>query len=150
METIKIEEFHARLKAQAVSAREHVALVCPICGTPQSLASLFAAQGKTDVSRAEGMIGFSCEGRLTNAGPWPSDKDKSAKANLRRLVRGCDWTLGGLFRIHRLEVVTQDGRAWPSFEVATPEQAQTLERLIGPNEFLSRVMIENSSAEKVA
>jgi hypothetical protein len=36
----------------------------------------------------------------------------------------CNWTLGGLFRTHTLEVVTPDGKKHPRFEVATPEQAQ--------------------------
>ena len=124
-EQITVEEFHARLKAQGVSSSNHVALVCPVCGVPQSVASLVRAGAGPE--RAERMIGFACEGRLTNAGPWPSSKDKSAKARKRRLVRGCDWTLGGLFRIHKLEVMTPDGLAHPRFEIATPEQAKALE-----------------------
>lgn len=121
-ERISVTEFHRRLKAQSVSAREHVALVCPMCGTVQSLASLMAAGA--DAGRAERMIGFGCEGRLTGAGRWPNKP--SAK---RRAVRGCDWSLGGLFRIHRLEVI-DDGEVFPRFEVATPEQAQALEQAL--------------------
>lgn len=133
VERITVEELHARLKAQGVSAREHAASVCPACGTVQSIASLVRAG--VDPERAETAMGFSCEGRWTKAGQWPSDKDKSAKAKVRRAVRGCDWTLGGLFRIHRLEVLTPDGKAHPFFEIATAEQAQALERSLtgGPN-----------------
>lgn len=119
-ERIDVAEFHRRLKAQGVSNSNHFALVCPICGTAQSMASLVAAGATPD--QAERQIGFSCEGRLTGAGPW-SEKPK------RRKVRGCDWSLGGLFRVHKLEVLTEDGEANPRFEVATPEQAQALEQV---------------------
>jgi hypothetical protein len=37
---------------------------------------------------------------------------------------GCNWTLGGLFQMHALEVVTEDGERHPRFEVATPEEAK--------------------------
>ena len=42
-EQISIPEFHARLKAQGVSAREHIALRCPVCSTVQSFRSLLNA-----------------------------------------------------------------------------------------------------------
>lgn len=122
-ERITVEEAHARMKAQGVRAREHVAFVCPICGTVQSMASLIEAGAPKD--KAETYVGFSCEGRFRDAGPWPSDKDRSAKAMARRAIRGCDWTLGGLFRIHKLTVVTADGEQ-PSFEIASPAQAAAL------------------------
>lgn len=116
-EQITVAEFHARLKAQGVPNSNHAALVCPVCGTVQSMASLIAAGATPE--EAERQIGFSCEGRLTNAGPFnPKNKAKGA--------RGCDWSLGGLFRVHELEVLTEDGVAHPRFAVATPEQAQEL------------------------
>lgn len=107
------------LAAQDVGENRHFALVCPACGTVQSMASLVSA-GAT-VEQAERSIGFSCEGRFTGAGAWPA-KPSSERA----AVRGCDWTLGGLFRIHQLEVLTPDGEAHPRFEVATREEAQAL------------------------
>jgi hypothetical protein len=124
-EKIPVAEFHARLRAQGVSDRIHAAVICPVCGTVQSIASLIRAGATPD--EAENKIGFSCEGRLTGAGPWPSAKDESEKAVERRSVRGCDWTLGGLFTIHELEVITEDGKSHPSFTVATPAVAQALE-----------------------
>lgn len=127
VERITVEEFHRRCKAQGVSAREHIALVCPVCGTAQSMASLIRAGAAAD--KVENFLGFSCEGRFRDAGPWPSAANKSTDATQRRLVRGCDWTLGGLFTIHRLEVVTDDG-PHPCFELATPEQARALETLM--------------------
>ena len=124
VEQITFEEFHIRAKAQGVSAREHIAFVCVVCGTVQSIASLIKAGAAPE--KAEGFLGFSCEGRVSSAGPWPSKRDKSVKAKQRRLVRGCNWSLGGLFKIHQLEVVTDKGPQ-PSFVLATPEQAHALE-----------------------
>jgi hypothetical protein len=46
------------------------------------------------------------------------------------LVRGCDWTLGGLFTIHELIVVDEDGKDNPLFVPATADEAQALERLM--------------------
>jgi hypothetical protein len=93
-------------------------MVCVTCGTVQSMASLVVAGASPE--EAETLIGFSCEGRLTGAGPWPHSPNA-----WRRAVRGCDWSLGGLFRLHRLQV--NDGeRMHPMFAIATPEQAQAL------------------------
>ena len=115
IEVIGLPAFHARLHAQGVADRNHNAFVCPICGTVQSMASLVEAGATAE--KAESIIGFSCEGRLTKAGPF-----KKANAGS---VRGCDWSLGGLFRLHKLEV--DDGaRIHPLFELATAEQAQAL------------------------
>lgn len=107
VKTMPVAEFHATLRAQGVSAREHTAFVCVQCGNVQSIASLMLHGMAAE--QAERRVGFSCEGRMT--------KD-----------RGCDWTLGGLFTIHELEVITDDGKSHPTFLPATPEQAQALER----------------------
>lgn len=124
VERITEQEFRARMKAQDVE-REHVAFKCPICGTVQSLASLIRAGATTE--RAERMAGSACEGRLTDAGPWPSSRDTSARASFRRAKRGCDWTLHGLLHLHRLEVVFDDHpKPQFAFEVATPDEAQAL------------------------
>lgn len=72
------------------------------------------------------MIGFACEGRLTDAGPYPAASDKSRKAQARRNKRGCDWTLGGLFKLHELEVETPDGEVHPRFQVASRDEASAL------------------------
>lgn len=127
METITVEEFRARLKAQGVANQNHAALTCPICGTVQSMASLVRAGATPE--QAERSIGFSCEGRYSNSGEWPSDKNKGAKAKARRKLRGCNWTLGGLFKIHQLEVETEDGEKHPRFVIASPEEAKALEAM---------------------
>ena len=130
IEQITIEQLHARFKAQGVSAREHIAVKCVICGTVQSMASLTRAGCAAD--KAENYLGFSCEGRFSGAGEWPSDKRVGKKWDARRAIRGCNWTLGGLFRIHKLEVINADGEPQPMFEIATPDEAQALERLMVP------------------
>lgn len=58
VETITIPELHTRMKAQDVSAREHVAFVCPLCATVQSMALL--AQAGVPADKLENQIGFSC------------------------------------------------------------------------------------------
>jgi hypothetical protein len=128
IEKIAVAELRARMKAQGVSSNKHVAFKCPICATVQSMASLERAGLPAD--NCESIIAFSCEGRVSGAGPWPSEKDHSAKAVNRRKVRGCDWTLGGLLRLHELVVVLENGRECPSFVLATAEEAQALERLM--------------------
>ncbi|MDT1061162.1 VVA0879 family protein [Paracoccus sp. CPCC 101403] len=113
MKTMTIPEFHAALKAQNVE-RADLALVCPVCGTVQSARDLIAAGAGLNFEDVERYLGFSCVGRWTDAGPARKNPDG----------KPCNWTLGGLFQLHRLEVVDDDGSRHPRFEVATPEQAQ--------------------------
>ena len=131
VQTMTLTEFHAAIAAQGVSSREHVAFICPVCGTIQSGADLIATGGGKNFDEIECALGFSCVGRLTDAGPWPALGDTSRKAKARREQPGCDWTLGGLFQIHRLEVITPDGCRHPLFELASPEVAQSHMRLAG-------------------
>ncbi|MCG8430998.1 MAG: hypothetical protein MJA29_07485 [Candidatus Omnitrophica bacterium] len=70
---------------------------CPRCGTAQSGDDLVRA-GLSD-EEAQKQMGFSCIGR--------TDKKK-----------GCDWTLGGLFQIHKIEIEDDDGVKHPFFELA--------------------------------
>lgn len=124
MQRISHAVFLERLAAQGVENSADYAFRCPMCGTVQSGRSLVVAGAMRDA--VQNLIGFSCEGRLTGAGPWPSEKDKSAKARARRFKRGCDWTLGGFLKLHTLEVETADGKVHPHFEIASPEEAQAL------------------------
>jgi hypothetical protein len=96
------KEYFALLEAQGVPTK-HYAFRCVNCGHIQSFASL-ARHMPLEETRNRAY--FACEGRFC--------KDE-----------GCDWTLGGLFTIHTLEVVT-DGGVIPSFEPATPEEAKAL------------------------
>lgn len=115
VETISLNSFREALRAQGVSSRDHYAFKCPMCGTVQSIRSLRAVG--VDASEAEKQIGFSCIGRQTGAGSPRKTPDG----------RPCNWTLGGLFRLHKLEVTDDDGKAYPYFEIASPEEAQALE-----------------------
>lgn len=114
MQTMTIPEFHAALKAQGVSDRSDLAFICPMCGTIQSARDLIAAGAGTDFEAVESWLGFSCVGRFTNAGSPRKSPDG----------KPCDWTLGGLFQIHKLEVIDSDGRKHPFFAIASAEQAQ--------------------------
>ena len=114
VETIKLDEFRARIKAQDVPDRTHAAFKCPMCKTVQSIKS-FTCAG-VDAETAEKYIGFSCVGSVTGAeGPRKAPDGKP-----------CNWTLGGLFRLHELEVIDDEGNALPFFEVATAEEAKAL------------------------
>lgn len=115
VETIQLAEFRARIAAQGTSNRTHAAFRCPMCKTVQSIASLTSAGVSEDA--AERYIGFSCIGRFTGA-ESPREKPDG---------KPCDWTLGGLLRLHELEVVDNDGNTHPFFTVATTEEAQALE-----------------------
>lgn len=111
--TISLDEFQSAIQAQGVPI-EHVAMKCPMCGTIQSATDLIRAGAGADMDAVEKYLGFACIGRFTNAGPFKSGSSQV----------GCDWTLGGLFQLHRLEVVTPDGKRHPRFEMASPEVAQ--------------------------
>lgn len=108
-----VDEFHAAIKQQNAPSLEDVAFICPMCGVIQSARDLIAAGAGADFGDVEKYVGFSCVGRFTGA-PSPR-RERDGKP--------CNWTLGGFFRIHRVEVLTEDGEAHPRFELASPEAA---------------------------
>lgn len=102
---ITIEQFKAELQAQGVP-REHLAVKCVQCGTVQSRQDFIDAGVHRTMQEAQKHWGFSCIGRFVSN-------------------TGCDWTLGGLFQIHQLEIDFGDGsNPMPIFEPSTPEEAQ--------------------------
>jgi hypothetical protein len=110
---IKLEQFLEELKTQNVS-RENLAFRCPACGTIQSARDLIKAGAGKNFDEIEKYLGFSCVGRWLGKGP-PEKKDGKSD--------GCNWTLGGLFQIHELEVL--DGEVCRKiFEPCTPAEAQ--------------------------
>lgn len=111
MKTMQLSEFQEAIKCQGVD-RQDAAFICPMCKTVQSMRDFIAAGAEQE--EAEKHIGFSCIGRKTGAGS-PRKKPDG---------KPCNWSLGGLFRLHEVEVVTPDGETHPYFEVASPEQAQ--------------------------
>lgn len=121
MKTLTLDEFRAELKAQGVE-REDYAFKCPMCGTIQSGRMLINAGAGTDFEAINGTVGFSCIGRFTAKTSPSIEKGKN---------HGCNWTLGGLFQTHTLEVTTPDGVAHPHFEPASPEEAKRLAHLLG-------------------
>lgn len=116
MKTMTIPEFHAALIGQGVEEKD-LAFKCIICGTVQSARSLIIAGAGKNMEDVEKFLGFSCVGRFTNAGPHKS----GAPAG-----KGCDWTLGGFFKLHCFEVIDEDGKKHARFEPATAEEATTL------------------------
>ena len=75
--------------------------VCPQCKTVQTGQQLIDT-GKVSREDVGGFMAFSCIGRF----------DES---------QGCNWTLGGLFQIHELEVVIDGDTHRPCFELAEVE-----------------------------
>lgn len=71
--------------------------VCPKCKTVQTFQDLIDA-GINEES-GQGYLGFSCIGRFSAC------------------EKGCDWSLGGLFKIHTLEIIMGDHNR-PVFEFA--------------------------------
>lgn len=113
-QVMTLAEYHAALRAQGV-ARDDLAMKCPMCGTIQSARDLVAAGAGADFDAVEKYLGFSCVGRFTGADA-PRKKPDG---------KPCNWTLGGLLKLHKLEVETPDGERHPRFEVATPEEVRT-------------------------
>lgn len=114
IESMTLADFHAACQAQAAS-RDLIVFKCPMCATLQTARDLVAAGAGKDFESVERYLGFSCVGRFTGA------------ASPRALPDGepCNWTLGGLFRTHRFEVVTPDGVRHPQFELASREAADS-------------------------
>jgi hypothetical protein len=115
MLTMTLEEFQAAIKSQGVPI-EHVAMRCPRCNCLQTATDLIEAGAGQDLDSVQGYLGFSCLGRFTGAGMARKEPDGQP----------CNWTLGGLFSIHKMEVLTPDGARHPRFELATPDEAQHL------------------------
>lgn len=112
MATMTLEEFHAACLAQAPS-HSTIVFRCPMCKTLQCALDLIDAGAGKTFDEVERYLAFSCVGRFTGAGS-PRKKPDG---------RPCNWTLGGLFRTHKLEIVTPDGERHPRFELATREEA---------------------------
>ena len=97
MKTITINELIEILEAQNVKGPEQYQFICPSCKTVQTAQDLIDAGAGESFNEVEKYLAFSCVGRFT--------KDK-----------GCDWTLGGLFPIHKFEVILENGHHRRIFE----------------------------------
>lgn len=112
MKRMTLAEFQAACMAQA-SRSELTTVKCPMCGTLQNALDFIAAGAGKDWDDVSRYIGFSCVGRFTGAGAPRKEPDSQP----------CNWSLGGLFKTHRMVVVTPDGIEHPHFELASPEEA---------------------------
>jgi len=90
--------------------------VCPACGTVHSVQQLIDAvlANGGHLENVQRLAGSICIGRLTGKG----DQGIHAKNRGETWDKGCNWTLGGLLRIHTLEVIYPDGTVLPTFELA--------------------------------
>ena len=100
LQTMTADEFLAIAEDRFGKDAKQWKFVCPRCGTVQCGQDFIDAGISKD--QAIKYIAFSCIGRLVDG-------------------VGCDWTLGGLFQIHQLEVIDQDGEKHPRFLIAEPE-----------------------------
>ena len=112
MKRMTLDEFQAACMAQA-SRSELTTVKCPMCGTLQNALDFIAAGAGKDWDDVSRYLGFSCVGRFTGAGEPRTEPDGQP----------CNWSLGGLFQVHRMVVVTPDGKEHPHFELARPEES---------------------------
>lgn len=113
IKALTLEEFHLACQAQAPS-NDLIVFKCPTCGCLQCARELIAAGAGATFEDVWKYAGFSCIGRFQGAGSPRAERDG----------KPCNWTLGGLFQVHRFEVITPDGAHHPLFELATPEEAR--------------------------
>lgn len=97
MEQVKLADFRATATERFGEDTKDWVFVCPQCKTKQT-ANEWNDEG-IDREVIGRQIGFSCIGRHV--------KDK-----------GCDWTLGGLFKLHELEIIDDEGGEHPHFVLA--------------------------------
>ena len=88
-------KFLEELTTKYTTDKNKWAFKCPSCGNVQTI------QDFIDIKENPTNVNFSCIGRYTEG-------------------RGCNWTLGGLLKIHSLEIEMDDSRKTisPSFEIA--------------------------------
>lgn len=112
---VTLEEYQKSLRDQGADSELDYVFVCPLCETMQTARELIEAGAGKTFDDVEGYLGFSCIGR------W-----KGAKTP-RKVPDGlpCNWSLGGLFKAHKMVVVTPDGNKFPRFRAATPEEAKS-------------------------
>lgn len=113
MKTMTLDDFQAECMERFPSSLQ-TAVKCPMCGTIQTAQDFINAGQGHSFDDVQGLLGVSCIGRYTGAGSPRAKPDGNP----------CNWTLGGLLRMHKLEVVTPDGKSHPHFELATKAEAE--------------------------
>lgn len=112
MERLTLDQFIEACKVQAPSS-DLIVFRCPMCKTLQTARDLIAAGAGKTFDEVERYLAFSCVGRFTGA-PSPRTNPDG---------KPCNWTLGGLFTLHQLEIETPDGKKHPRFALAPKEEA---------------------------
>lgn len=103
METIGIKDFIEKATKLYGPKARYWKFICPKCRTIQTAADLMeVGVSKEDV---QSRIGFSCIGRFDSS-------------------KGCNWTLGGLFQIHNLEIKDETGKLHPHFELVDAGESE--------------------------
>lgn len=115
---LSLSEYIMACANQGVKRPEDVAVVCPSCGTVQSSRDFIVAGVAKDPVEVEMYVGTACIGRFNGASRTPEGRVPG---------KGCGWTVGGMLKIHTLEVQTPDGNVYPRFALASPEQARAHE-----------------------
>lgn len=119
-----VEEFKVEARKRFGEKARTWKYVCPMCGTIQSGQQVWDAlinqnSGKeVEINTVLSSLGFCCIGRYTGQG----DEGIAAHGRGEKWDKGCNWTLGGLLRLHTLEIVMPDGKRIPSFELAKPKE----------------------------
>ena len=95
IEKISLAEYGRRGNKKFGTDRKLWRYKCPKCGGIQTYQDFM----DNEIFDPDDKYMFSCIGRWVKG-------------------RGCDWTLGGSFKIHKMEVKTLDGKYHPIFEFA--------------------------------
>lgn len=98
MERLSYEEWVDKAMELFGKDRKDWKFVCPICGHIQSIKSVLEHNPSLNPEDIQKWIHYSCEGRANEG-------------------QGCYWTLGGIFKIHKVEI-SYLGKDIPSFEFA--------------------------------
>jgi len=109
MKEIKVNDWMKEGKERFGESMTEWQFVCPACKTVQTIQDLIDAGVKNE--DLDGYMAFSCIGRFTKG------------------EKGCDWTLGGLFQLHTIEVLLEDGGKRRVFEFAETEKEEEIESL---------------------
>ena len=103
---IKLADFVNEAKKRFGDDNRKWKFKCPSCGAIQSAEDFSQLDCfKDKKGEINKFIGFSCIGRFT-------------RENEKEKFKGCNWTLGGLFQIHALEIEDNDGKMHKHFELA--------------------------------
>jgi hypothetical protein len=118
MRKLTVAEWRAEGERRFGPDERNWKFVCPMCGTVQGAEDFYTEGFARGAGQVNKVLGFACIGRWRMAGPHQKGNPPG---------RGCDWTLGGLFHIHTLEVIDDEGKPHMLFDFAEPEPARAVE-----------------------